>query len=151
MTLPVQFLTKTSRYALAATTTLASLAPGERLPSSDLADRTGVPRAFLGKVLTQLARAGIVDGVKGHGGGYRLARDADGIALSEVVEAIYEDDNGASPCALGALSCDPENTCVVHDRWIAIRGSLNDLLGSVTVADAAAADARHGMPARVVS
>ena len=128
---------------------LAALAPGERLPSSDLADRTGVPRAFLGKVLTQLARAGIVDGVKGHGGGYRLARDADGIVLSEVVQAITDEEDGHSPCALGALACDSARPCAVHDRWIAVRDSLDDLLGSVTVAEAASREATYGpTPAR---
>lgn len=137
MSLQVQFLSKTARYALAASTVLATLGPGERLASAELADLTGVPRAFLGKVLTQLARAGLVDGVKGHGGGYRLARDPADIVLSEVIGAIRDDEGRFTPCALGAVACDPSRPCAVHDRWMAIRESLSGMLSSVTVADAA--------------
>jgi Rrf2 family protein len=136
MSLQVQFLSKTSRYALAATTVLATLPPGERLASADLADLTGVPRAFLGKVLTQLARAGIVDGIKGHGGGYRLAREPEAIVLSEVIAAIRDDEGAFTPCALGAVACDKSNPCAVHDRWLAIRESLAEMLATVTVAEA---------------
>jgi len=136
MSLQVQFLSKTSRYALAAVTVLATLGPEERLASAELAELTAVPRAFLGKVLTHLARAGIVDGVKGHGGGYRLARPAASIALAEVIAAIREEDGGFTPCALGAVTCDKTNPCAVHDRWYAIRESLTGMLATVTVAEA---------------
>jgi len=139
MSLRVQFLTKTTRYAMAATTALAELQQGERIPSAELAERTLIPRAFLGKVLTQLSRAGLVYGVKGHGGGYCLARAAGEIHLLDVVEALQEDGEALpATCALGAVACDPLLPCALHDRWTEIRGGMRRLLASVTVAEAAA-------------
>ncbi len=139
MSLDVQFLNKTARYAIAAVTALAELGPDERLASAELADRTEVPRAFLGKLLTQLSREGLIDGVKGHGGGYRLARAPESIVLAEVVAALRDDEPPfVTPCALGAIACDPHAPCAVHDRWLAIRASLLSLMASVTVAEASA-------------
>jgi Rrf2 family iron-sulfur cluster assembly transcriptional regulator len=145
MSLSLQFLNKTSRYAIAATTALASLEPGGRMSSGELAERTQAPRAFLGKVMTQLARAGLVEGAKGHGGGYRLARHADSIVLAEVIEAT-SDDSGADfdDCPLGVAGCEPDNPCGVHDRWTALQDALEALLGSVTVADAAVRGVTRG-------
>lgn len=136
----IQFLGKTARYALAATTALAALPPGQRLSSVDLAARTQIPPAFLSKVLGRLARAGIADGAKGHHGGYRLARDPSQIVLFDVVEAVHEDDDVATPCVLGAPRCSDEYPCALHVRWTAMRQKLLALLHEVTVAEAATAE-----------
>jgi Rrf2 family protein len=69
-------------------TLLAALPPGAALPAARLAEYHGVPSAYLAKHLQALARAGVLETVKGPRGGYRLARPAAEITVLDVVEAI---------------------------------------------------------------
>jgi Rrf2 family protein len=87
-------------YALYALEYLAARGEGPLVASHHIARARGIPEQFLRKVLTPLARAGLVLSVKGAGGGYRLARPATGITLLEVVEAVGGPLRGHDPLAL---------------------------------------------------
>lgn len=102
--------TKATRFALHAALELAR-ARGERLTTQEIAERYGISLNHLAKVMGQLVRAGIARGVRGVGGGYRLARPADEITLQDLVGAIegprpagcsVRDDGGSCrvPCTL---------------------------------------------------
>lgn len=80
-------LSQTCEYALRAVTCLAHH-PGEFVTASDLAAATSVPSDYLSKVLQQLAAAKVVQGRRGVGGGYRLARDPEDITLLDIVDAM---------------------------------------------------------------
>ena len=67
---------------------LAVLPADAALPAARLAEYHGVPSAYLAKHMQALARAGVVETVKGPRGGYRLARAAADITVLDVVEAI---------------------------------------------------------------
>ncbi len=71
---------------------LATLPSEGALPAAKLAEYHGVPAAYLAKHLQALARAGILETVKGPRGGYRLARPPAKITLLDVVEAIDGDE-----------------------------------------------------------
>ena len=75
-----------------ACTLLAAVPPDRALPAAKLAEYHGVPAAYLAKHLQALARAGVLETVKGPRGGYRLARPAADITLLDVVEAIDGDE-----------------------------------------------------------
>ncbi|MCB9745213.1 MAG: Rrf2 family transcriptional regulator [Alphaproteobacteria bacterium] len=125
----------TARYALIAVTTLAQLEPGERLRSSDLARRTGAPRPFLAKVMRSLSQAGVVDGLKGHHGGYALAKPANEIRLGCVLEALAGPDAQQPQCALNARPCNPDNPCALHHCWDEAMQPVRQLLARYTIAD----------------
>ncbi len=80
-------LSQTCEYALRAVACLAHHT-GEFVTASDLAESTNVPSDYLSKVLQQLAGAKVVQGRRGVGGGYRLARDPENINLLEIIEAM---------------------------------------------------------------
>ena len=71
---------------------LGFVAPDGALPTAKLAEYHGVPAAYLAKHLQSLARAGVLETVKGPRGGYRLARPATEVTLLDVVEAIDGDE-----------------------------------------------------------
>ena len=79
-------------WGVHACTVLAALPPDAALPAAKLAEYHGVPAAYLAKHLQALARAGVLETVKGPRGGYRLARPAAEITLLDVVEAIDGDE-----------------------------------------------------------
>ena len=54
----------------------------------EVAEKCSIPRPFLAKIFQTLARSGVLRSHQGSGGGFSLARQADSIALLEVVEAI---------------------------------------------------------------
>lgn len=83
-------LSTKGRYAMIALVDLA-LAPAGRLVSlGEIADRQDVSLAYLEQLFVKLRRAGLVTSVRGPGGGYRLARAADAIRVSDILEAVDE-------------------------------------------------------------
>jgi Rrf2 family iron-sulfur cluster assembly transcriptional regulator len=86
-------LSTKGRYAMVA---LADLALAEATGGDDLVSlaaiskRQDISLPYLEQLFVKLRRAGLVEAVRGPGGGYRLARSADAIRVSEVMEAVEE-------------------------------------------------------------
>jgi Rrf2 family protein len=64
--------------------------PGEHVPASEVADKHGESPHHLAKVLSELARAGIVESVRGVGGGYRFCANARRLTLLDVIRLFEE-------------------------------------------------------------
>jgi len=83
-------LSTKGRYAMVALADLA-LAPGDgRVSLAEISRRQDISLPYLEQIFVKLRRAGLVESVRGPGGGYRLARSADAIRVSEVMEAVDE-------------------------------------------------------------
>ena len=67
---------------------LAALPKGVGLPANALAEFHALAPAYMAKHMQALARAGVVESVRGAGGGYRLARAPRDISLWDIVEAL---------------------------------------------------------------
>ncbi|MDR3710071.1 MAG: Rrf2 family transcriptional regulator [Capsulimonadaceae bacterium] len=97
------------------TVRVLALAPSSSVTNQDVASLLGVSVHHLAKVHQRLVHAGLLVGVRGPAGGFRLARDPSTITLMEVVEAVegtFEPHQcllgrpkcATSPCALGQMS-----------------------------------------------
>jgi Rrf2 family protein len=64
--------------------------PQRHIPAAEIAERYGVSAHHLAKVLAELARAGVVESVRGVGGGYRFAANARRLTLMDVIQ-LFED------------------------------------------------------------
>lgn len=80
-------LPKTAEYALRAAVCLAGQ-PGKPASADVLARKTKSPRAYLNRVLQDLAAAGLVHSRPGPGGGYELAKPIEQVTILDVVEAV---------------------------------------------------------------
>lgn len=78
-------LTQASGWALKALSALAL--DGGQVSVATLASREGIPREFLGGIISRLTRARVVEARGGRGGGVRLAVPADKLSLIRIVEA----------------------------------------------------------------
>lgn len=129
------FVSKTSRYALQAATDLAKRwdedAPSQ---AAEIAERTGVPKNYLSKLLHQLARGGVCVSERGPKGGFRLARNPSEITLAEVVEAVDPSMTDLR-CLLGRPACRDSDPCQAHSQWKAISGELDRFLNETSIAD----------------
>jgi len=129
-------LSKSGIHAVRALILLADLPEGRYEGATSIAKKIGAPRNYLGKLLQQLSRDGLLESQKGLGGGFRLARDARDISLLNIVDPI-EQINRWTGCILGRDVCSEENPCVIHHRWKGVRESYMELLQNTTIAELA--------------
>ena len=144
-------LTKASKLALYALTEMA-LRPGELVSANAIATRFGVSENHIAKVLQQLARASLVESVRGAAGGYQLAKPATEVTMAEVVHCI-EGPLSTDPCedcpfrAEGS-ECADHATCSVHNLLNELSTHVSYTLESVTIATLARSKSQKG-PERV--
>lgn len=130
-------LTTTSKYALRALVALVDTDGGDYLSGGHLSETTGVPSNYLSKVLLSLGNAGLVEAVRGRGGGYRLARPAGDIALMEAVE-LFEGVRTHRSCILGIHPvCSDEEACSAHAAFKGVRRRWIEFLEDTSIEDAA--------------
>lgn len=109
-----------SGCAVAAVSALAEVhAVGANLNSADIAASRNLSQPLVAKVLTQLSRHGVVQGSRGPGGGYRLARHPAAITVLEIVE-LFEGHRDPSSCPFGPGWCGVGEPCPLHDTLIAM-------------------------------
>lgn len=104
----------------------------------DIAERSGLPQAYLEQIMLGLKASGLVTSRRGVQGGYLLARDPSLITLDEIVEAT---EGRVAPLACAETepdhSCAEEGSCALQLVWVRVRGAVSDILKSVTLADVA--------------
>ncbi len=127
-------LTITSQYALRALSHLARQS-GEAVLGRDLAHSADIPANYLSKVLLTLRNAGLVDTMRGSGGGYRLRRPANEVYLIDVVE-LFEEISRTKPCCfLGRTrACSDTAPCTAHSRWRDLQAAYLGFLVSTPLA-----------------
>ena len=93
-------LSRKTLLALEAVIDIAFNARPEPVQAKEITARQGVPQRYLEQVMQQLVRAGILKGVRGPRGGYRLARERRRISVGDVVrvaESIEDDEEKHTP------------------------------------------------------
>ncbi len=125
-------LSQTAEYAIRAVVALAADA-GRSMTTRDLAQRTKVPAGYLSKVLQSLGRAGLVKAQRGLGGGFVLARPAEGLTLLDVINAV-DPIQRIKHCPLG-LSAHQGNLCSVHQRIDSGIALIEALFRSTNIAE----------------
>jgi Rrf2 family protein len=128
------------RYALRAMLDVAQHSSDGPVPRQDIATRQEISADYVAQLFRQLQAAGLAEGVKGPGGGYRLAREAAKITTAEVVEAV-EGPVALVDCVLPVSheepACDRVDRCVTHLLWKQLSATMMDMLHSVTLQDLA--------------
>jgi len=128
-----------TEYGIRVLVVLAT-ADGEKcLSLAEIARRDKLPHAYLEHLVGDLRQAGLVTATRGQSGGYRLAKPAAEIAMTEAVRAL-EGPLLEMPCA-GARDmehCDRPEPCSVHEVFQRVYESLSLSLGATTLADVAA-------------
>ena len=129
-------ISQTSEYALRIMAFLAQQPDGGLVPAVAMEGKVRVPANYRSKILNQLTRAGLLESTRGRTGGFRLARPADRIPLSDVV-APFEPIAGARGCVLGHERCRASTPCAAHERWRRVGLAREGFLRGTTVADVA--------------
>ena len=83
-------LSTKGRYAMVALADLAMSKDGSLLSLGEISKRQDISLPYLEQLFVKLRRSGLVESVRGPGGGYRLARSASDIRVSEILGAVDE-------------------------------------------------------------
>ena len=108
-------LTTKGRYAVTAMLDLALHFEQGAVTLSDIAKRQGISLSYLEQLFAKLRRNGLVDSIRGPGGGYNLAREPSRISVAEIVLAINENID-ARRCG-GEQNCAQDERCLTHQLW----------------------------------
>lgn len=122
-------LTTKGRYAVTAMMDLALQArgiEGARVALTDIADRQDISLSYLEQLFASLRKSGLVNAVRGPGGGYAIAKQADEISVAEILAAV--DENLDLTCGSGATCSGEHDPCLTHGLWSNLSNELHRFL-----------------------
>ncbi|HEX3708017.1 MAG TPA: Rrf2 family transcriptional regulator [Mycobacteriales bacterium] len=125
-----------SDYAVRAMAELAAGGEQGAVKAEQIAVAQDIPLNFLLGILRELRNAHLVRSQRGREGGYVLSRPAAEITLADVIRAVDGPLANVRDLSLTELSY-PGAAESLRDVWMAVRGSLREVLENVTVADLA--------------
>lgn len=126
-------LTTKGRYAVTAMLDLALRYDKGAVTLADIAKRQGISLSYLEQLFAKLRRSGLVDSVRGPGGGYTLAMEPNKISVAEIIVAINENID-ATRCG-GEKNCHGDETCLTHQLWEDLSTRIHEFLSGITLGD----------------
>ncbi len=126
-------LTTKGRYAVTSMLDLALHQSGGPIPLAGISARQDISLSYLEQLFAQLRRRGLVQSVRGPGGGYHLGKEATQISVAEVIEAVNETTD-ATRCH-GAGDCQKGETCLTHHLWMDLSDQIRAFLGNISLND----------------
>ena len=124
-------LTTKGRYAVTAMLDLAFHGQNKPVTLTDIATRQTISLSYLEQLFARLRKAGMVKGVRGPGGGYRLSRDASEINIAEIIAAVDEQVD-STKCG-GKGDCQNNQPCLTHDLWMGLSAQIRDYLQGISL------------------
>ncbi len=120
------------RYALRMLADLAGQEPGSYVPLKEVSARQGISPKYSESIMAALSKGGLVEGIHGKGGGYRLTRAPEDVTLAEVLQ-LTEGSLAPVACLEGGARC--AHPCSTFPVWERLEQLVTDYLQSVTLAD----------------
>lgn len=124
-------LSTKGRYAVTAMMDLALHEARGPVTLAEISHGQGISLSYLEQLFAQLRRQRLVRGVRGPGGGYRLARPAAEITVADIILAVDEPVD-ATRCG-GREDCDEGERCLTHDLWSELSEQIQDFLDGITL------------------
>ena len=124
-------LTTKGRFAVTAMMDLAIQNRAGPVTLAEISQRQKISLSYLEQLFAKLRRRGLVDSVRGPGGGYRLAKDMAQVSVADIILAVDEPID-ATQCG-GRENCQDDKKCITHDLWAKLNKHILDYLGGVTL------------------
>ena len=125
-------LTTKGRFAVTAMLDIALQNPDEYVSIAEIGERRHLSCAYLEQLFGKLRRAGLLEGVRGRAGGYRLARPAEKISVDQILDAV-DSTLEASKCEKSRSVCDGEGECITFDLWNDLNHEMRRFLSGITL------------------
>ena len=125
-------LSTKGRYAVTAMLDLAIHYEGGPVTLADISETQGISLSYLEQLFARLKKNGLVEGLRGPGGGYRLSRTPEEISVAMIINAIGEGIDATS-CE-GNENCQDGERCLTHELWDKLGKKIFDFLEGITLA-----------------
>ncbi len=123
------------RYALRVMIALAAQERGTYVPLKSMAQEQGISEKYLESIVGLLSKAGLIDGLRGKGGGYRLNREAVSYSVGEILR-LTEGSLAPVSCLEGeGNGCERASSCKTLPIWKTLDGLICNYLDSISIAD----------------
>jgi len=124
-------LTTKGRYAVTAMLDLAIRSGQGPISLAEISERQGISLSYLEQLFTRLRRSELVKSTRGPGGGYTLSRDANDIAVADVITAVDEKVDSTRCGGLG--NCQDDERCLTHDLWMDLSEQIYLFLSGISL------------------
>ena len=125
-------LSTKGRYAVTAMLDLAIHHAEGPVTLADISEKQGISLSYLEQLFARLKKQGLVTGMRGPGGGYRLSHPPTEISIAQVINAIGEEID-ATMCQ-GKKDCQDGERCLTHELWNKLGNEIFNFLDDITLA-----------------
>jgi Rrf2 family transcriptional regulator, iron-sulfur cluster assembly transcription factor len=125
-------LSTKGRYGVTAMMDLAIHDNAGPVTLADISQCQGISLSYLEQLFAKLRKAGLVEGVRGPGGGYKLSRPADQISVAQIISAVDEKVDVTRCHQKG--NCQDGERCLTHELWVELSDRLYHFLEGITLA-----------------
>ncbi len=125
-------LTTKGRFAVTAMLDLVLHHSKNPVPLSEISARQKISLLYLEQLFGKLRRAGLVDSVRGAGGGYAPVRDALQLTVADIVRSVETPEPAQCGCR---KNCQDEERCMTHELWANLNVKMDEYMASVTLQD----------------
>lgn len=125
-------LSTKGRYGVTAMMDLAIHDNAGPVTLADISQCQGISLSYLEQLFAKLRKSGLVEGIRGPGGGYRLSRPSDQISIAQIITAVDEKVDITS-CGQEA-NCQDGERCLTHELWVELSNRLYEFLQGITLA-----------------
>ena len=125
------------RYALRAMIDIGLHQDRGPVPRQDIAARQEISANYVAQIFRKLTSAQLLLGIKGPGGGYKLAKPCEAIRASDILQAI-EGPLALVHCVMNeddGKACSRTVHCATHRLWTRLSLTMKEYLDSVTLKD----------------
>ncbi len=126
-------LTTKGRYAVTAMLDLAFHSQKKPVTLTEISTRQTISLSYLEQLFARLRKAGMVKGVRGPGGGYKLIRDAQLINIADIIAAVDEMVD-STKCG-GKGNCQDDQACLTHDLWMGLSDQIRNYLRGISLGE----------------
>lgn len=123
------------RYALRVLIDLAEHNTGDYIPMKEVAARQGISLKYLERIMPLLMKDGLVDGMSGKGGGYRLNRPTEEYNVGHILRLTEGDLAPVACLGCNAKKCERAAECKTLPMWREYNDLTNGFFDSITLAD----------------
>jgi Rrf2 family iron-sulfur cluster assembly transcriptional regulator len=125
-------LTTKGRFAVTAMIDLGMRHQRGPVTLAGISERQRISLSYLEQLFGRLRRQGIVDSVRGPGGGYCLARPLEEISVAQIIRAVDESIDATQCGGLG--NCQDGEPCMTHELWSGLNDHIYAYLEAVNLA-----------------
>ena len=121
------------RYAIRVIIDMAENGESEFHPLHNLAERQGLSEKYLEAILGVLVKNNVLEGARGKGGGYKLAKPAAELTVWDVLSVIETSMSPVECVTESKNGCDRADICPTLPMWKTLAGIIHDYFSGITI------------------